>query len=147
MASFVYPLALAKIAQGGSIDWVNDTTIKFMLLNSHTPSTAHEFVSSIVADEFTGTGYAGGHNGAGRKALSSKTRTLVGNALVYDAADPSAWTGLNTDTIAYVAAFKQGASDATSELICLLDPADLTTNGGDVNLTIPSDGVFKITAG
>ena len=146
MASFVYPKGLLKCIDG-TIDWVNDTTIKFMLMNSHTPNTAHEFVSDIVADEFAGTGYTGGHNGSGRKALASKTRAIVGTAVIFDAADPSAWTALNSDSIAWVAVFKQNAGDSTSALICLLDTADLTTNGGDVTLTLPTDGVFKITAG
>jgi len=146
MASKWYGKGLRKILDR-TIDWVGSANIKVMLLNAHTFDPDHEFVSSVVADEFTGTGYTGGHNGAGRKALASKTITddTANDRIELDAADPSAWTGLNSDTVAWVIVFEQGASDAASQLICALDPADLTTNGGDVALSFNAEGVAQVS--
>lgn len=146
MASKWYGKGLRKILDR-TIDWVGSANIKVMLLNSHTFDPDHEFVSSVVADEFAGTGYTGGHNGAGRKALASKTITddTANDRIELDAADPSAWTGLNTDTVAWAIVFEQGASDAASQLICALDPADLTTNGGDVTLSFNAEGVAQVS--
>lgn len=146
MASKYYGKGLRKIVDR-TIDWVGSANIKVMLLNSHTFDPDHEFVSSVVADEFTGPGYTGGHNGAGRKALASKTITddTANDRIEFDAADPSAWTGLNTDLIAWVIIFEQGASDAASQLIAALDPADLQTNGSDVTLVINAEGLLQIS--
>lgn len=146
MASKWYGKGLRKILDR-TIDWVGSANIKVMLLNAHAFNPDHEFVSDVVADEFTGTGYTGGHNGAGRKALASKTITddTANDRIELDAADPSAWTGLNGDTVAWAIVFEQGASDAASQLICALDPADLTTNGGDVTLSFNAEGVAQVS--
>lgn len=146
MASKWYGKGLRKIIDR-TIDWEGSANIKVMLVNSHTFNPDHEFVSDVVADEFVGTGYTGGHNGAGRKALSSKTIAddTANDRIELDAADPSAWTGLNGDTVAWAIVFEQGASDAASHLICALDPADLVTNGGDVTLSFNAEGVAQVS--
>jgi hypothetical protein len=147
MPSKFYGKGLRKIIDR-TIDWVGSVNIKVMLCNaSFSFSADHEFVSDIVANEISGTGYTGGHNGAGRKALASKTITDdTGNDRIeLDAADPSAWTGLNAGTVAWVVVFEQGASDAASQLIGVLDPADLVTNGGDVTLSFNAEGIFQIS--
>ena len=146
MASKWYGKGLRKILDR-TIDWVGSTNIKVMLLNSHTFNPDHEFVSDVVADEFTGTGYTGGHNGAGRKALASKTITddTANDRIEFDAADVSAWTGLNSDTVAWAIIFEQAGSDAASQLIGALDPADVTANGGDVTLTFNAEGLFQVS--
>ena len=37
-----------------------------------------------------------------------------------------------------------GAADTDKNVLFFLDPTDLTTNGGDVTLTIPSTGIASI---
>ena len=146
MASKFYGKGLRKIVDR-TIDWVGSANIKVMLLNAHTFSPDHEFVSDVVADEFTGSGYTGGHNGAGRKALASKAIAddTTNDRIEMDAADPSAWTAINTDLIAWIVVFEQGASDAASQLILILDPADLQTNGSDVTLVFNAEGIAQIS--
>lgn len=145
MASKFYAKGLLKILNR-TIDWAGSANIKVMLLNSHTFNEDHEFVSDVVADEFTGPGYVGGHNGAGRHALAGKTvaDAPASNYIMLDANDPATWTGLNTDTVAWAVVFEQGASDAASPLIGALDPADIVANGGDIGLAFAAGGVFQV---
>ena len=153
MASKMYDKGMRKLMGGAAnaIDWVNDTSIKVMLLTTTTPYTLdqnHEFVSSVVASEAAGTGYTGGFGGAGRKSLGTRTIAddLTNHRVNFGAANPSAWTGLSltSGSIAYLVIFKELTSDALSPLLCILDPADLVTNGGDVSLSLPSGLVFYI---
>jgi hypothetical protein len=133
-----------------AIDLVNDSGIKILLFNtSYTPNATHDFVDSITggtSKELSGTGYAGGFGGSGRKALAS--RALVrddGSVKVYfDATDPT-WSGLNAGTIGGAALCKEVTTDADSPLLVLFDPADLVTNGSDVTLVLPADGAANLT--
>lgn len=153
MAGNLYTTGLRRLQGGatGAINWVTSTTIKVMLLTLSTPYTPnkdHEFVSSVVASEAAGTGYTGGFGGAGRKALATKTieDDTVNKKVLYKAANPSSWTGLNLSSgaITYVVVFAEGTSDADSPVLAVLDPADLVTNGGDVGLAFPSGVVFDL---
>lgn len=149
MASKWYGKGLRKIVDR-TIDWVGSSNVKVMLLmTAYSFNADHEFVSDVVANEFNGSGYTGGHAGAGRKALASKTITddTTNDRIELDAADPSAWTalGAGTTAIAWVIVFEQGASDAASALICALDPTDLVANGGDVTLTFNAEGIAQIS--
>lgn len=153
MASFVFNKGMRRLCGGatGAIDWVGATNIKVMLLTLTTPYTPdkdHEFVSSVVASEAAGTGYTGGYAGAGRKTLATKTITddLTNDRVLFNAANPSAWTGLSLSSgaITYIVVFAEVTNDASSPLLFLLDPADLVTNGGDVGITFPSGVVGYI---
>lgn len=144
MASKWYGKGLLKVADR-TVDYAADT-IKIMLLKStYTYSADHDFVDDVV--EFDGTGYTGGFNGASRKTLASKTITedTTNDRIEFDAADPSAWTGLNGATIGGAAIIKEITNDAASILIAFLDPADLVTNGGDVTLTFNAEGIMQIS--
>lgn len=146
MASKWYAKGLLQI-QNRTIDWVNDT-IKVMLVNaSYTFDPDHDFVDDINANELSGTGYTGGFNGSGRKSLASKAiaNDAANDRIEFDAADPSAWTGLNAGTIAWVILIKEITNDAASVPILALDPTNLVTNGGDVTLVFDAEGIAQIS--
>lgn len=122
------------------------TTIKVMLLeNTFTPSADDNFVSDIVADEISVSGYADGFGNAGRKTLASKTATEndTDDAVDYDCADLS-WTGLAAGaTIRYMAVIVEVTSDADSPVLAIIDfGTDYPTNGGDFNVTVASRGLL-----
>ena len=153
MAGGLYNTGGRRLIGGatGAINWSTATNIKVMLLTASVPYTFnpdHEFVSSVAASEAAGTGYAGGFGGAGRKTLTGKLiqDDLTADRVVFKCDTPITWTGLNltSGAIAQVVIFVENGSDAASPLIGLLDPNDLTTNGGDVALNFPSGEVFYI---
>lgn len=146
MASKWYAKGLLQI-QNRTIDWVNDT-IKVMLVNaSYTFDPDHDFVDDINANELSGTGYTGGFAGAGRKSLASKAiaNDAANDRIEFDAADPSAWTGLNAGTVAWVILIKEITNDAASVPILALDPTNLVTNGSDVTLVFDAEGIAQIS--
>ena len=139
-------------AQGTLVTYLaelSSNTLKAMLLtNAYTFNPDHKFVSSINANELSVTGYTGGFGGAGRKTLSSKTVTedAGNNRLVFDAADPTAWTGLAAgQSIRYVAIIEEITNDAASRVVCILDfGADYPTNGGDITVAFNATGIAVI---
>jgi len=96
----------------------------------------HEFVSDVVANEASGTGYS-------RKTLANKTQTLDGDQVEYDADNPT-YTALDAGTIASAVIFKEVTNDADSPIIANIDFPDLVTNGSDVELKINVDGIFAV---
>lgn len=146
MSSNLYQNGI-KLILDRTIDLASDT-IKVMLLGTgYTPDPDHVYVSDIVANEVSGTGYTGGYGGSGRKALASKTigKDDTNNRANFDAADVS-FGALDVGTIGFAAVFKEITSDAASPLICLIDVANLATNGGPVTLTFDTAGVFWINS-
>lgn len=105
-------------------------------------NTADTFVSDVSADEISGGNYV-------RKTLSSVTvsENANGHAVKLDAADVT-WTGLSGHTIEAAYVFiDDAAGDAASRLICRLDGANITTNGGDVTVKFhATDGIAYINA-
>ena len=152
MASMWFNNGLLRILNR-NIDFVTDTIKVIILKSSYTPNKAHEFVSDLTpgTHEVTSTGYAGGFSGAGRKTITGKTITLDAgnNRIVFDCADltgGTAWSGISgADAWAYAALWKPVSSDADSPVICLLDPADLSLNGSDVNLNINPAGFARVS--
>lgn len=146
MASGVYNNGKANIANG-TIDLIADT-IKVMLVSSaYTFDPDHDFVSSINANEVSVTGYVGGFGGAGRKTLAGKTVTKdnVNDRAVFDANDVS-WTGLGAGaTLGGAVVLKEITNDGASIPICFMDPADLPTNGSDINLVFDATGILWLS--
>ena len=138
MASNLYNPGLEKLLSN-SIDYDTDT-IKVILVNtSHTFTKSHEFVSDIVANEASGTGYS-------RKTLANKAQTLdtANDRVEFDADNPT-YTALDAGTIASAVIYKEVTTDADSPLIANIDFPDLVTNGSDVELQINSEGLFFVT--
>jgi hypothetical protein len=138
MASNLYNPGLGKLLDG-TIDFENDTINVLLVDTSHTFDKTHDFVSDIVANEASGTGYA-------RKTLANAAIALdaANDRVEFDADNPS-YTALDAGTIAAAIVFKQVTNDADSPLIAQIDFADLVTNGSDVELQINSEGLFYVT--
>jgi hypothetical protein len=138
MASNLYNPGLEKILDG-TIAFETDTINVLLVDTSHTFDKTDEFVSDIVANEASGTGYS-------RKTLANAAIALdaENDRVEFDADNPS-YTALDAGTIAAAIIFKQVTNDADSPLIAQIDFADLVTNGSDVELQINSEGVFFVT--
>ncbi len=115
MANLVYSVAKANL---NTVNWATAGN-KFRVLlatAAYTPAASDVFVSNVVADETTGTGYV-------RKLLASKARVADGDNYEYQAA-AVAWTLLTSDfkwAIVYYDVNGSDASDATAWLVCALD--------------------------
>lgn len=141
----------ATLMANGSLDLLADT-VKVMAVDAtfaFNPDS--DFVddgsaNDAASHEIAGAGYAGGFGGAGRKVLASKTITEddANDRAYFDAADVS-WTGLNAGTIGMLLLIKEITNDAASIVIAALDPADLVTNGGDVNAVWNAAGLLQLT--
>jgi hypothetical protein len=103
-------------------------------------------VSDVAAAEATFTNYA--------------RRTLASVATVEDdtadlarltAANPAAYTaagGATNNTVAGAYVFRRGTNGvdtpASDPLVAFLDMADLTTNGGDLTVTLSPNGILTV---
>lgn len=124
--------------------------LKMMLLDdvSTTPDNPdHDFVSDIVASEFTDTNYTGGFGGGGRKALANRACTTDNTndraELDYD---DITWTALGgTQTAVFAIMIREITSDAATNLCCAHDIANTATNGTDFTLQVGSEGALHLT--
>lgn len=148
MASVMYNRGKANFVNG-TVDWDTDTDLKIMLLETTTTTPTnpdHNFVSAIVADEFSDTNYTGGFGGAGRKTLASKAvnQDDTNDRAECDAADVT-WTALGgTSSVVGAVIFKEITNDASSPLICFIDLADTATNGGDFTIQWNAEGIIQL---
>jgi hypothetical protein len=142
----VYNVAKAGLADG-TIDWVVDT-IKIALLDAatYTYNPDHDVMTTVVAAgaEIVATNYTGGHAGAGRKTIGTKSvnpddtndrATLVGTIPTW-----TALGGATNDTVGAAVIFQELASDAASIPIAYFDISpDVPTNGSDFSLSATSN--------
>lgn len=140
---------LKELLLNHGIDLLNDT-IKVMLVGSgYTPDADHALVSDITggtSKELSGTGYTSGFGGSGRKTLANKAVVKDNtNDLAYFDADDVTWSAIDAGTVAYIAVVKEVTDDAHSPLLCIVDPTDKATNGGDYIVTWAADGICKLT--
>jgi hypothetical protein len=131
--------------QDGTVDYLGSAAVKFMLLtDAYTPNKDHT-VTDLAAAEVSVSGYTGGFNGAGRKALGTKTQTndTTNDRTVYDAANPSAWTLAAGENVKYCAVIWENVNDAGSIALFLNDFAEGTipTNGGTFTYACPAAGI------
>jgi len=143
MASGVYNEGAFQLGDG-AIVFDTDAAIKIMLLkSSYTFDKDHASVTTLAASEADASGYTGGFNGAGRKALASKTTTKddTNDRVVYDATDPSAWTLAAGNTIGGAAIIRENTNDAGSTPLFFLDFTDTATNGGTFTVAFHANGI------
>lgn len=130
-------------------------TIKAMLVNSgYTANADNDFVDAGGANdpidqELSGTGYAAGYAGAGRKTLASKTivESDASDRAEFDAADLT-WTAISAGTAAAWILHKHGAADdTTGKLIGYINTGGfpLVTNGGDMTIQHAAAGILTLT--
>lgn len=103
----------AKV-QDGSIDWDTHTFRVLLATSSYTPNVDHDFVSDVVANEATGTGYA--------------RQTLTGNAVSIDDTNDRVDHNANnvtittlTSTFRYAVVYRFVTNDADSILVAYFD--------------------------
>src|SRR3990172_10804047 len=90
---------LRRLLLDTGINLLTDT-IKVMLTTAaYVPDKDHSFASQVT-NELSGTGYAGGFGGSGRKALAAKTVTQddAGDVAYFDAADLT-WSAISAGTV------------------------------------------------
>lgn len=136
------------LVMSGQLDLDSAAGLKHVLFQSSlTPNQDDNFMSAVSAHECSVSGYTGGFNGAGRKALGSKTVTEddTNNKGVFDAADPSAYTLAAGNTLRHSGIILEVTTDADSPVICYLDyGADKVTNGGDLTVQFAATGIATI---
>lgn len=119
-------------------------TIKAALAGTgYTFSAAHVDMADVT-ELATGTGYAGGFSGAGRKTLGSKTITndTANNRIEFGFANP-VWTAIDAGTIGGVLIYANGTADSDSILIAFDNTTDRATNGGDMTYTVNAEGLLQ----
>ena len=129
----------------GDVDLLGDTLKAVLLNNGYAPNKDHEFVSDINTWENSGAGYAAGFGGSGRKTLSGKTLSIddTNDIVVFDCSDV-VWPGLLCGTVAYIAIVRENASDADSDVICVVElEAHRVTNGAEWTWIVDALGVFN----
>jgi hypothetical protein len=145
MASFLYNRGKKEILDG-TIDLVNDTLKAMLVTSSYSANPDDDFASAPAAAELSGTGYASGFAGAGRKTLASKSITEddTNNRAEFTAANLQ-WTGIDAGTAAAVVLYKHLTNDGASVLIAYIDTGGFpkTTNGGDLNINWNAEGIFQ----
>lgn len=145
MPSVIYNEGAYQLRNGGSVNFATDT-IEIVLVKSTYTADKDHTNTVLAAAEISGvSGYTGGFGGAGRKVLASKTITkdTTNDRIVYDAADPSAWTLGTGDTIGGCIIQKKGsADDTTAVLLAFLDHSDLPTNGSTFTEVFDALGIF-----
>ncbi len=152
MPSFVYNKAAQEMADG-TIDLLTDTIKTMLVTSQYSPARTDLVVDNGGANdpvdaEINVTGYTRGWNGAGRKALASKTVVVdqANNRAEFSAGNLT-WTSLGSGaTIAAMVLVKEGVSnDTTSRLIAYLDVTDTPTNGGNIAFTFDAEGIIQFS--
>jgi hypothetical protein len=140
MASGWYNSGARQVADR-TIDPVADTIKVMLVTSSYTPDPDHVTVSQVT-NELSGTGYAGGFAGAGRKTLAGKAwSTDTTNNRVNWTFNQVTWSAINAGAPKYAIVIKEITNDAGSQLIGYLDLGTQSTNGGDFSIT--PDSVLK----
>jgi len=119
-----------------------DTTKAALLTSGYTPNfDTHVSFADVVANEVSGTGYTAGGNALANKVISYNAATNVTSV----SADPTSWASL-TATCRYAVIYRVGGSNATSNLIGLIDfGADRTYAAEPFQLSFPS-GIVNISS-
>ena len=122
--------------QRNEINYLTDTIVAMCLTAGYTYNSTDAFVSSVVAQEVTGTA---------RQTITNPTITNSGTAIIFshdNAVFPTPTTGQTIVTVVY---YKANTNDANHALLWLLDPADLVTDGENVTLRPDStNGILSL---
>ena len=138
----LYNRGLLEVLGDARTSWDGSTDVRVLLLNSsHSFNPDHNFVSEVVAQEITVSGYA-------RQASASRTLTELDatDRVVANMATTSFGALVTGQTIGSAVVYRHiGATDSANPLIAFIDLVDTPTNGGtfavDWNDT---DGVFYV---
>lgn len=147
MVNFIPNNLLGLLLQAG-IDLDTDTLKWIFCGGSFDGMDEDDQLADItVLDEFSGTGYTGGHGGAGRKTLTGVVVTVVDPSNRADIdTDAKTWTAIDGDTIEWVGIHKEGAADdTTADVVGFFDVATQIANGGDITITPDAAGFMRMS--
>ena len=136
MASKVYPKTLKKyLTTTGHLENLGQLMMA-LVSSGYTYSNAHEFYSSISA-HVLGTPMA---------LDMMATVTVDGDNIIVDGTgDPLTFLSVAAGSeVGYVLFYDSSGNPATSSLITLSDVTNTPTNGGNIQVTINSNGIFRI---
>lgn len=134
---------------------LDGVTVNIALMNAtygaYSLATKHGHVYWGDANVSTNEVGASGTYAAGGSALASKTLTQVtttdtNDTIMFDAADPTAWTGATISAQGALVYYATGVA-GTSLLIAYLDFGDtIVSTAGTFTLTLGANGIFRWTA-
>jgi hypothetical protein len=126
-----------------NIDYLTDTINTALTTSSYAvDQDAHQFWSSAVGNEVTGTGYTANGFTHGSKTL---TYTAGTNVIAFDA-DDALWT-TSTITARFAVVYdRTPGTDATRPLLMYVNfGADQSSSGGDFKIVWDPAGLMKVT--
>jgi len=141
MASGVYTKGLFGL-MNGDIDLTGGDIRALLVDDAYTFDRTHNFVSDVVAAEYSGTNYA-------RKTLASEALTEDDtNHWVKFASENQVWTALGANASAGrgIVFYLYNAADGSALLICFCQFTDTNGNGGDFTVACPTNGWFYISS-
>lgn len=138
-------LLLKRAAAPTGCDVETDVIKVALIASGYTPNADHNTMSEVT-NELSGTGYASGFAGSGRKTLGTKAITEDDtNDLAKFTAANLTWTAINAGTAIGAVVYQHITDDATSPLLAWIDGGfPVTTNGADLQVNWASNGVFYI---
>ena len=151
MTDFLYNTGATEMWDQ-TIDLLNDTPKAMLVTSSYSADRDDDVVDAAGANdpvdhELSGTGYAAGWGGSGRKSLASKTITVdkANDRAEFDCADIT-WSAIDAGTPSQMLTVKEGgADDTTSRLIAHHDSGfPVVTNGGDLTVEINAEGLMQL---
>jgi len=152
MASLVYNRAKKEILDG-TINLSTDVIKVMLVTSSYVADDAHDFVDEAGANdpidhELSGTGYAAGFAGSGRKTLGTKafSEDDTNNRGEFDDTSDITWTAIDAGTAAAAIVYKHLTNDAASVLIAYIDTGGfpIVTNGGDLTIQWNAEGILQL---
>jgi len=153
MVDFLYNTGSARLWDTlQPTDLIVDTVKVMLVTSSYVADRDNDFIEEGVNDanehEITGTGYVAGFAGAGRLTLASKTITVdkANDRTEFDCADLT-WTSIDAGTPSQMLVIVEITNDLASPLIGHVDSGGfpVTTNGGDLTVTINAEGLIQLS--
>lgn len=142
----------AKKVYDQTLDMLVDVIKCGLSTSTHVPNRDDDFLDEVGGDDFvdgelSGTGYAGGFGGSGRKTLASKTIVVdkANDRAEFDAADIT-WTAISAGTAAQATLLKEITNDLASLCIVNVDSGGfpIVTNGGDLSIQWNVEGIIQL---
>lgn len=135
--SGVYPRLLEGLLTG-QVN-IGTTNIGCLLVGSgFTWNEAHRFVSDI-SGEVSDASYSR------QTGTGTISQNLTDNKMVLDMPDPVFGSLNNVSPVAAVFYVDAAGADSAKRLISVIDTNNLSTNGSDVTVQIPTDGIMHLT--